>query len=62
MLLEPRYFSYLKYLNSSGSSHWEVCLSTKGKPNSEMTEKECELLSISCFEEVEGYLNVNQYL
>ena len=62
MLLEPRYFHYLKYHNSSGSSHWEVCLSTKSKPNTNPSEKECEITSISCFEESKGHLAANVYL
>ena len=41
MLLEPRYFHYLKYLNSSGSSHWEICVSTKAKHHHAGNEKEC---------------------
>ena len=39
MLLEPRFFHYLKYQNSTGKSHWEICLSTKVKPNSNLGEK-----------------------
>ena len=62
MLLEPRYFRYIKYYNSSEGSHWEVCTSVKGRPESEANEKECELTSISCFEEHAEGLIANVYM
>lgn len=62
MLLEPRWFNYIKYLNSSGSSHWEVCLSVKGRPISDTAIKECELFAVTCFNEVAHGLNVNSYI
>ena len=62
MLLEPRYFHYLKYQNSTGSSHWEICISTKSKHSSQVTEKECELSSICCLEECQEQLILNSYI
>lgn len=62
MLLEPRFFNYLKYENSTQNCHWEVCTSVKGRPETEPAEKECELTSISCFEERKGELIANTYL
>lgn len=62
MLLEPRFFHYVKYENSTLNSHWEICASIKGRPESEVTEKECELTSVSCFEERKEGLVVNSYL
>lgn len=62
MLLEPRVFNFLKYQNSTGASHWEVCISAKGRPSCEQNEKECELMVVSCFEEQKSRLTVNTYL
>lgn len=62
MLLEPRWFNYVKYVNSSSNSHWEVCLSVKGRPNSDINLKECDLFTVTCLQETSGGLSVNSYV
>lgn len=62
MLLEPRFFRYIKYTNSTDNYHWEVATSVRGRPEGEPNSKECELTSISCFEEKKSGLSVHTYL
>ena len=63
MLLEPRFFRYVKYNNSSDKQHWEVTASVRARPECEPSAKECELTTITCLEEQgSSGLGVHSYL